>query len=125
MSGEKKVLRIGPTKLTSTTANTKFDLLQTMDLLGYREFSALLTVLGSSGTSQTLDLALIHGAVNNEDLMVAFPTGGSFTQVTAAASLPTVRQLYIVQFSRYLNFQYTLGGTNPTFTIQFDVVPKV
>lgn len=124
MAGESKLFRIGPTTLANTAPNTKFGLLQTMDLLGFREFDALLTVLGSTGTSQTLDVSLLHGVVNDESLLVTFPTGGSFTQVLSGATLPVVRQLYITQFSRYLNFRYTLGGTDPTFTIQLDVVAK-
>lgn len=47
-------------------------------------------------------------------------TDGAFAQANSTGN----KKVYIRDFSRYVNYAYTLGGTNPKFTVVLDLYGK-
>ena len=114
-------LRWGPIMLSTEGSDVSNDLLLSGDFAGVREISGTLTVLGASGTSPTLDVKLVDAPENTDIFFAATPSGG-FAQVTSAGSAPV--KVYLTQFSQYVNFKYTLGGTDPKFSVIIDLIGK-
>ena len=108
--------RWGPTRFTSSGEN---DLLLSVDLGGAREVSGTLTVLGVSGSSPTLDVVLIDGP-ENDALYMGDTTSGAFTQMSSTGNT----KLYITEFSRFMNYKVSLGGSSPEFTVVIDLYSK-
>ena len=111
-----KTVRWGPIKLDGSGEN---DLLLSADFSGVREFAGTLTVLSAAGTSPTLDVQMVDGP-ENDHLFVGDSTSGGFTQMTGAGN----EKIYVTEFSRFVNFKYALGGTNPEFIVTLDLNGK-
>jgi len=105
--------------LSTTGGEVTNDLLLSTDFSGFKEISGTLTVLGAEGTSPILDLKLLDGP-ENDTVFMGDTTDGAFSQVTATGNA----KIYVTKFSRYLNFAYSLGGTNPKFTVIVDLYGK-
>ncbi|MCK6528448.1 hypothetical protein L6R50_13140 [Myxococcota bacterium] len=112
--GEFKQFRIGPTKL-SVGADVYFDTIQSIDLAGTREACVTLTVLSDNGGTFTA-FQLVSGPENDTAFFDDVPSGAPSTLVEGP------HQIYISQYSRFLNFKYSASSAGPTVVI--DVVPK-
>lgn len=118
MCREARQFRIGPTKLTANGAavtDESFDLIQSIDLMGFKEASITLTVLGTSGTPAFV--LTPRSAPENDSAF--FNDMTSFTSTSAAGT----EAKYYTEFSRYLNFEYDLAQ-DTSVTIVIDVVAK-
>lgn len=117
---KRKQYRIGPTKLSVAAAGTQFDLLQSVDLLGFKTVEVTLTVLGMGGTNPSLAVTVKHAPENDAGFFNV--TNASWSGVTTTPSTQTAK---VSQFSRYLNFTYAMtGSSSPYAIIVLDVVAR-
>lgn len=102
------------------TADGENDLLLSGDFDGVKEFAGTLTVLSATGTAPTLDVNFVDGP-ENDRLFIGDTNDGAFSQMAGAGNT----KKYITHFSRFVNFKYALGGTNPEFIVVIDINGKV
>ena len=81
--------------------------------------TATFTVLGAAGTSPTLDLALITAPVNTGIYYDETNPVISFAQATAAG---TETKVAVDALSRFLRYKANVGGTDPVFNIEIDLI---
>lgn len=116
---ESKHVRYGPIVLSTTGGEVSGDLLLSADFDGVTDISGTLTILGVEGTSPFLDLKIVD-APENDVVFMGDTTDGAFAQANSTGN----KKVYIRDFSRYVNYAYTLGGTNPKFTVVLDLYGK-
>jgi len=102
----------GGSEISSTTGITPV-----MDVSDFTEMYLTLIVSSVSGTNPTFDLFLQHSAdgriwsVLHDD-----NKQGVFPRMTGVGT----RTIRVTNFAKYIRAKWTIGGTNPLFTVNFE-----